>query len=123
MPERVGASSMSFGGRGLRLAIAEEAEGTRLTASFAGFDCDVVLARPAGHESLSVVIPWSEQRFQCTTKDNTRPASGRVRWEGEEWSFDGAYGCLDFDGNASSSLAADSSSTGRLGRSRPVSLS
>jgi len=96
MPERVGASSMSFGGRGLRLAIAEEAEGTRLTASFAGFDCDVVLARPAGHESLSVVIPWSEQRFQCTTKDNTRPASGRVRWEGEEWSFDGAYGCLDF---------------------------
>jgi len=96
MPERVGASSMSFDGRGLRLAMVEEAAGTRLTASFAGFDCDVLFARPDGHESLSVVIPWSDRRFQCTTKDNTRPATGAVRWDGDEWAFDGAYACLDF---------------------------
>ena len=62
-------------------------------------ECDVMLARPEGHESLSVVIPWSDRRFQCTTKDNTRPATGSVRWDGREWTFDGpghAYGCLDF---------------------------
>lgn len=99
MPETVGGASMSVERMGLRLVLAEETAGTRLTASFGGFDCDVLLARPQGHESLSVVIPWSECRFQCTTKDNTRPATGAVRWAGEEWTFDGAghaYGCLDF---------------------------
>jgi hypothetical protein len=96
MPERAGTASMAFDGQGLRLAITEEAPATRVTAAFDGFDCDVGLARPDGHESLSVVIPWSDRRFQCTTKDNTRPASGVVRWAGGEWSFDGAYGCLDF---------------------------
>jgi hypothetical protein len=58
-----------------------------------------VLARPDAHESLSVVIPWSDRRFQCTTKDNTRPATGSVTWGRESWTFDGpghAYGCLDF---------------------------
>ena len=34
---------------------------------------DLVVARPAGHESLNVVIPWSERRFQFTSKQNTRP--------------------------------------------------
>ena len=99
MPDRVGASSMSFTSRGLRLAITEEDAATRISAAFADFDCDVVLDHPPGHESLSVVIPWSERRFQCTTKDNTRPATGAVRWSGDEWTFDGAghaYGCLDF---------------------------
>jgi len=96
MPEEVGAASMSFDGRGLRFGMAEEPTGTRLTAAFDGFDCDVLLARPEGHESLSVVIPWSDRRFQCTTKDNTRPVTGAVRWRDNEWTFDGAYGCLDF---------------------------
>src|SRR5205823_4154894 len=103
LPEHVAGSSMSVDGMGLRMAITEDATGTRLVAAFArggsSFECDVLLARPEGHESLSVVIPWSSRRFQCTTKDNTRPATGRVLWNGETWSFEGsghAYGCLDF---------------------------
>jgi hypothetical protein len=99
MPDRVGGASMAAKGMGLTLAIAEESGGTRLTASFAGFECDVLVERPDGHEAMSVVIPWSERRFQCTTKDNTRPATGAVRWGSDEWRFDGAgdaYACLDF---------------------------
>ncbi len=96
MPDTVGGASMSIEQRGLRLALTEEAAGTRLTAAFDDFECDVLLARPEGHESLSVVIPWSDRRFQCTTKDNTRPVTGSVRWAGEEWTFAGAHGCLDF---------------------------
>src|SRR5439155_27331807 len=102
-PDRGAAGGSSFEGSGLRLAITEVAGGTRLTAAFGrggrSFECDVLLARPDGHESLSVVIPWSDRRFQCTTKDNTRPATGSVRWGGDEWTFGGpghAYGCLDF---------------------------
>ena len=60
---------------------------TRLAAASGDFECDVVLGRPEGHESLSVVIPWSDGRFQCTTKDNTRPATGAIRWGGDEWRF------------------------------------
>jgi hypothetical protein len=48
---------------------------------------------------LSVVIPWSDRRFQCTTKDVARPAAGSVRWNGETYLFtpDGtSWGCLDF---------------------------
>jgi hypothetical protein len=48
---------------------------------------------------LTVVIPWSEQRFQCTTKDVARPATGTVRWGDREYRFDGAgesWACLDF---------------------------
>jgi len=101
MPDTVAGGSMTFEGRGLRLVITEEAGGTRLAASAesARFECDVLLERPGGHESLSVVIPWSDRRFQCTTKDNTRPAVGAIRWDGAEWAFQGAgrdYGCLDF---------------------------
>src|SRR5207247_3431075 len=103
LPDRVAGGRISFEGSGLRLAITEVAGGTRLTAAFGrggrSFECDVLLARPDGHESLSVVIPWSDRRFQCTTKDNTRPATGSVRWGGDEWTFGGpghAYGCLDF---------------------------
>ena len=99
LPDRAGGSSMSYDGQGLRLGITEEPAGTRLTAAFRDFQSDVLLARPEGHESMSVVIPWGDRRFQCTTKDNTRPATGTARWGSEEWVFGGsghAYGCLDF---------------------------
>jgi hypothetical protein len=103
LPDRAGTALIAFEGRNLRVAFAEEEGATRLTAAFrhrgAPFECDVVLTRPEGHDSLSVVIPWSDRRFQCTTKDNTRPATGAVTWGGESWRFDGpghAYGCLDF---------------------------
>jgi hypothetical protein len=103
LADRVGAGSVTFEGSGLRLSITEEEAGTRLTAASGrgdrSFECDVVLALQDGHESLSVVIPWSDRRFQCTTKDNSRPAAGWVAWRGEEWTFEGpghAYGCLDF---------------------------
>lgn len=32
-----------------------------------------------GHETLSVVVPWSRRQFQYTSKHTARPASGQVR--------------------------------------------
>jgi hypothetical protein len=94
LPDRVAGASMAFAGKKLQLSFTEVPSGTRLEASFAGFDADVLVRRPPGHESLSVVIPWSDRRFQYTNKDVARPAEGRVSWGGRE--YDLTWGCLDF---------------------------
>ena len=69
---------------GLHLEIDERgADATRIRATCAStpegpLDLDITVARPAGHESTNVVIPWSSRRFQFTSKHNTRPATGTV---------------------------------------------
>lgn len=72
------------GGGKVHIGIREEAEGTRLrarclTPQRLPLEADILVSRPAGHESLSVVVPWSEQRFQYTSKHTALPAAGRVR--------------------------------------------
>ena len=37
---------------------------------------EVRIDLPVGHESVNVVIPWSETRFQYTSKHQARPAHG-----------------------------------------------
>lgn len=100
---RAGEGSVAYAGKRLRLAFMDDEAGTKLIVELATprgpFGAEVLVARPPGHESLTVVIPWSERRFQCTTKDVSRPASGTITWgerryelgpEGSSW------GCLDF---------------------------
>jgi hypothetical protein len=99
VPDRVAGASMRASGRGFELALLEEPNGTRLRATFDGFDADVLVHRPDGHESLSVVIPWTERRFQFTNKDVARPAEGTVRWKDATYTFTPngtSWGCLDF---------------------------
>jgi hypothetical protein len=47
-------------------------DGTEIAADFA-------VRRPAGHESLNVVVPWSASRFQCNSKHAALPCEGEVR--------------------------------------------
>lgn len=94
LPDHVAGASMRFNGGGLELELVEEDGGTSIRASFAGFDADVHVRRPAGHESLGVVIPWSDRRFQYTNKDVARPAEGAVTWNGR--TYVPSWGCLDF---------------------------
>lgn len=77
----------------LSIDIDEVDGGTRLRAQIPGASLDVHAARPAGHECLAVVVPWSDKRFQYTVKDVARPASGTITVgtevysvpEGESW--------------------------------------
>lgn len=39
---------------------------------------DFVVRRPPGQESLNIVVPWSDTRFQLNSKHNTMPCEGRV---------------------------------------------
>nr|WP_246256786.1 DUF2804 domain-containing protein [Isoptericola halotolerans] len=55
---------------------------TRLRARTSRVELDVVIARPATHEVLGVVVPWSSRRFQYTVKDVGRPVRGSLRVDG-----------------------------------------
>ncbi|MFG2115807.1 DUF2804 domain-containing protein [Streptomyces sp. NPDC048718] len=73
------------GGR-VRIGISAVDGGTRLrarcltpSAPKETMEVDLFVALPAGHETLSVVVPWDERRFQYTSKHTARPASGTVR--------------------------------------------
>ncbi len=59
---------------------------------------DLTVHIPQDHETLNVVIPWSAHRFQYTSKQNTLPAEGTVRWGGQTIIFDreNTFACLDF---------------------------
>lgn len=86
----------------MRVAITDEATGTRIRVDAADFrgaplHADIVVERPAGHETLNVVIPWNETQFQFTSKQNTLPARGTVTiGERRHELGDDAYACLDF---------------------------
>ena len=62
------------------------------------FSCDLTISKPAGHETLNVVVPWDDRRFQFTSKQNTMPASGKVTLGGMSIEFDASksFACLDY---------------------------
>ena len=83
LPERPGTEPLRFHSSGLDLDLVDEPRGTRITAGWteaggrpAELDCWV--DQPLGHESLNVVIPWSDRRFQFTSKHQARPARGTL---------------------------------------------
>lgn len=87
----------------LGLTMTAEGEGTRVRVDSRRFggsslSADLLALRPAGHETLNVVIPWSDDRFQFTSKQNCLPASGHVTIGGErvEFAAGSSFGCLDF---------------------------
>ena len=90
MPEQVCTGTVEYRGKGFTLLIEETAAGTRLVATAdksanGPIAVDVTVAKPVGHESLNVVIPWSDRRFQFTSKQNARPAHGTVKVGEHGW--------------------------------------
>lgn len=83
----VGTSRVSAGG--LELAFVDSADGTRLRVSAPEVELDVVAARPPGHESLGVVVPWSDRLFQYTVKDVARPLTGSLTVAGTTYDASG----------------------------------
>lgn len=58
---------------------------------------DVVIERPVDHETLNVVVPWDDERFHLTSKQQALPARGEVRVNDRVYRFDDeSYACLDF---------------------------
>ncbi|WP_149204574.1 DUF2804 domain-containing protein [Actinotalea subterranea] len=82
LPASLGDGPAVARARGLDIRIEDVAGGTRLRARTPRVEVDVVAASPEGHESLGVVVPWSDRRFQYTVKDVARPASGSLTVDG-----------------------------------------
>jgi hypothetical protein len=86
----------------MRVALTDEGPGTRIQVQAADFggaplEADIIVERPDGHETLNVVIPWSDVQFQFTSKQNTLPATGFIQLGGERLELaPPAFGCLDY---------------------------
>lgn len=103
LPETPCTGSMRISTDKVAVGIMEETYRTRLVASGgkgrSAATLDVSVDRPHGHETMNVVIPWSDRRFQYTSKHTAREASGTITLGDRTWSFDGAaddaWGVLD----------------------------
>ncbi|MDI2129558.1 DUF2804 domain-containing protein [Yinghuangia seranimata] len=58
-----------------------------LTPDRRPLEADLVVAAPTGHETMNVVVPWDDRRFQFTSKQTALPASGTVRVGDEVYAF------------------------------------
>jgi hypothetical protein len=81
LPDRPGTAPLAVGEDGLALSIFDDARGTHLSAAWREADgrrayLDVTV-EPA-HESLNVVIPWSDDEFNFTSKHWARAATGTL---------------------------------------------
>ncbi len=105
LPDMSGAAALVVDRDGLDLRIADDAVGTRLTATWTEPDgrdahLDVTVALPAGHESLNVVIGWDDEVFNFTSKHQARPAVGELVVGERRWPIGGpdgpeSWGVLD----------------------------
>ena len=103
LPPRV-LADVVFEQGGRRVAMTEEKRGTRLRIDWPDFGdvtlgVDLLLERAPGHETMNVVIPWSSERFQFTSKQNCLPVTGTIALGDEKIKLarkDDAYACLDF---------------------------
>lgn len=99
LPERASAGAFSVHAMGLRVAIEDNAGGARLLARGQGFELDLKVTRPVGHQTLNIALPLSDG-FQFTSKQAALPAEGEVRVGRHVVRFagrgDDALACLDY---------------------------
>ena len=105
LPARPGTAPLVVSHDGLDLEMLDDEEGTHLRATWTEEDgrlglLDVVVGLPKDHESLNVVIPWSDTVFNFTSKHQARPATGRLvvgerAWTIGDPSSGDAWGVLD----------------------------
>lgn len=107
LPDRPGTAPLRVRRKSFELDITDDADGTtHLRARWREADgrpgwLVAAIELPPGHESLNVVIPWDDERFQYTSKHQARPARGELvigdehRVFGEAHGAGEAWGVLD----------------------------
>jgi hypothetical protein len=83
LPEQPGTAPLRIARDGLDLDIGDDSAGTHIHATWTERDgrsgrLDVTVSLPPGHESLNVVIPWSDELFNFTSKHQARVADGAL---------------------------------------------
>lgn len=102
MPDTV-EGHIHHSGHGIDLTMTTEGNATDIQAHWVNFgghpmSCEFTVRPAPDHESLNVVIPWSEKHFQFTSKQECLPAHGRLSIGERDILFEeeATFGCLDF---------------------------
>jgi hypothetical protein len=105
LPPLVGGAPLRVTHDGFSLSIHDDDDGTHFAITWRepdGREGELVMRvdNPVGHESLNVVIPWDDEVFNFTSKQQARAAHGFRRVGEETWHFGGdsgieAWGVLD----------------------------
>lgn len=102
MPKNVH-ETVSFKHGGMELEFIEEQNATHIVAKCNDFmgtslKADFMVLYPEGHETLNVVVPWSKNTFQFTSKHECLPTTGMLTIGETSYSFkpETTFACLDF---------------------------
>lgn len=94
---------IEFYHRKMNLSIKHHHRGVMIKVESASFQnkkisADIIIEKPKNHETLNVVIPWSKDRFQFTSKQNCLPAGGTVKIDSKTYIFNpkNSFACLDY---------------------------
>ncbi|TFB22816.1 DUF2804 domain-containing protein [Filobacillus milosensis] len=85
LPDNV-QDSISLQHKGLRVEIEENNHASNFYVLWPNFknnkplEVDLSIHRSPTHESLNVVIPWSNERYQFTSKQIALPVQGEIAW-------------------------------------------
>ncbi len=66
----------------IRVQLEPQGPGTLLRTRAPGLAVDLQVFEPACHESMGVLVPWTDRMFQYTRKNNCLPVEGRVTVDG-----------------------------------------
>ncbi|MDP2774294.1 MAG: DUF2804 domain-containing protein [Nocardioides sp.] len=96
LADRSGAGDAHGAGGSLSIALSSGPDATTVRAVAPGLELDVVVPT-VDRDSLSVVVPWSERRFQYTVKDLGRPVRGHLVVDGTSYDVEpaGSFAVLD----------------------------
>jgi hypothetical protein len=83
LPDLPGTDPLRYRSSTIEVALTDDADGTTIAAWWKEGDgtrssLNARIDLPAGHQSLNVVIPWSDRKFQYTSKHQARPAHGTL---------------------------------------------
>lgn len=84
LPDTVGGGPVEGEAGPCKVRIEPTAEGTRIHSESPRLSIDLEVVQPPGHESMGVLVPWSERTYQWTQKNNSLPTTGTVVVDGEK---------------------------------------
>ena len=93
--DRVSGETVAGEWLGMALRFADRGDAVQLSGQARGVKIELEVRRPAGHQTVDVLIPWTERHFHFTSKHSALPASGVVTVKGRRMAISG-WGCLDF---------------------------
>lgn len=89
-PRTIGDAAISRGKTRMELRMSERSGVLSASAPSCGgkpLHAEFHVDFPPGHETLNVMVPWSNQTFQFTSKQVPLPVEGEVRWGDAVWRF------------------------------------